>query len=157
MHGCSADPPRVPSVRLTGGGGLNLDLFFFKWGFIAQELTSGEPFEVLNAGFRVLDIETPVPTVFTIFTSMFMHGGFMHLAGNMMFLWVFGDNIEHRLGHVNNYLLLGLFFCVFIVPAGLVLRLLGRDPMCRGFDAKAPTYWTPVTRRTDAETLRDMF
>ena len=63
----------------------------------------------------------------------------------------------HRLGHVNNYLLLGLFFYVFIVPAGLILRLLGRDPMCRGFDAKAPTYWTPVTRRTDAETLRDMF
>ncbi len=62
-----------------------------------------------------------------------------------------------RLGQVNNYLLLGLFFYVFMVPAGLILRLLGRDPMCRGFDAKAPTYWTPVTRRTDAETLRDMF
>jgi predicted nucleic acid-binding Zn ribbon protein len=62
-----------------------------------------------------------------------------------------------RLGGLNNYVLLGLFFYVFIVPAGLILRLLGRDPMCRGFDAKAPTYWTPVTRRTDAETLRDMF
>ena len=63
----------------------------------------------------------------------------------------------HRLGGVNNYVVLGLFFYVFIVPAGLILRLLGRDPMSRGFDAKAPTYWTPVTRRTDAETLRDMF
>ena len=63
----------------------------------------------------------------------------------------------HRLGRLNNYVVLGLFFYVFIVPAGLILRLLGRDPMSRAFDAKAPTYWTPVTRRTDAETLRDMF
>lgn len=62
-----------------------------------------------------------------------------------------------RLGGLNNYVVLGLFFYVFIVPAGLILRLLGRDPMSRAFDAKAPTYWTPVTRRTDAETLRDMF
>ncbi len=62
-----------------------------------------------------------------------------------------------RLGRLNNYVVLGLFFYVFIVPAGLILRLLGRDPMSRAFDAKAPTYWTPVTRQTDAETLRDMF
>ena len=34
----------------------------------------------------------------TMFTSMFMHGGFMHLAGNMLFLWIYGDNVEHRLG-----------------------------------------------------------
>ena len=100
---------------LTGGGSLNLDIFFFKWGFIAQELTSGEAFEVLNVGFRAVDIETPVPTVFTIFTSMFMHGGFMHLAGNMMFLWVFGDNIEDRLGHVK--------YLVFYLLAGVAATL----------------------------------
>ncbi|MFQ5651228.1 MAG: rhomboid family intramembrane serine protease [bacterium] len=34
----------------------------------------------------------------TLFTSMFLHGGFMHLAGNMLYLWIFGDNIEHYLG-----------------------------------------------------------
>ncbi len=34
----------------------------------------------------------------TMFTSMFLHGGFMHLAGNMLFLWIYGDNVEHRLG-----------------------------------------------------------
>ncbi len=62
-----------------------------------------------------------------------------------------------RRGRLNNYVVLGLFFYVFIVPAGLILRLLGRDPMSRAFDAKAPTYWAPVTRQTDAETLRDMF
>ena len=100
---------------LTGGGGLNLNIFFFKWGFIAQELTSGQSFEGLPVGFRVVNIETPVPTVFTIFTSMFIHGGFMHLAGNMMFLWVFGDNIEDRLGHVK--------YLVFYLLAGVAATL----------------------------------
>ena len=50
------------------------------------------------------------PTV-TIFTSMFMHGGWMHLAGNMLYLWIFGDNIEASLGHkryVLFYLLCGV-------------------------------------------------
>jgi membrane associated rhomboid family serine protease len=36
----------------------------------------------------------------TLFTSIFLHAGFMHLAGNMLFLWIFGDNVEGRLGHV---------------------------------------------------------
>lgn len=40
------------------------------------------------------------PQWITIFTSMFMHGGFLHIAGNMLFLWVFGNNIEDTLGHV---------------------------------------------------------
>src|SRR5262245_22119682 len=39
------------------------------------------------------------PVVFTLLTSMFMHGGFMHLAGNMLYLWIFGDNVEEVLGH----------------------------------------------------------
>lgn len=43
---------------------------------------------------------TPVSVYLTIFTSMFMHGGFAHIFGNMIFLWVFGDNIENRLGHI---------------------------------------------------------
>ena len=41
-----------------------------------------------------------VPVPLTIFTSMFLHGGFMHLVGNMWFLWIFGDNVEDRLGRV---------------------------------------------------------
>ena len=40
----------------------------------------------------------------TLFTSMFLHGGWMHLAGNMLFLWIFGDNLEEEMGHVG-YLL----------------------------------------------------
>lgn len=69
-------------------------------------------------------------------------------------LWgVFAD----RLGRFNNFVLLSLFFFLFIFPTGLIIRLLGRDFMCRRFDPKAATYWEPVSRRTDADTLQDMF
>ena len=44
------------------------------------------------------------PSLFDMFTSMFLHGGLMHLLGNMLFLWIYGDNIEHRLGRLG-YLL----------------------------------------------------
>ena len=42
---------------------------------------------------------TPFSVYITLLTSMFMHGGFAHIFGNMLFLWIFGDNIEHSLGH----------------------------------------------------------
>lgn len=54
---------------------------------------------------------TPVSVYLTLFTSMFMHGGIAHIAGNMLFLWIFGDNIEDRLGHIRYlffYLLCGV-------------------------------------------------
>ncbi|MBL8111459.1 MAG: rhomboid family intramembrane serine protease [Acidobacteria bacterium] len=42
---------------------------------------------------------TPGTEVLTLFTSMFLHGGLMHLAGNMLYLWIFGDNVEEAFGH----------------------------------------------------------
>ena len=48
---------------------------------------------VFSWGFRSVD-----PSLITLFTAMFLHGGFMHLFGNMLFLWIYGDNVEHRLG-----------------------------------------------------------
>jgi rhomboid family protein len=54
---------------------------------------------------------TPGSVYLTLFTSMFMHGGIAHIAGNMLFLWIFGDNIEDRVGHARYlifYLLCGL-------------------------------------------------
>jgi membrane associated rhomboid family serine protease len=42
---------------------------------------------------------TPIPVYLTTITSMFMHGGWAHIIGNMLYLWIFGDNIENRLGH----------------------------------------------------------
>jgi len=52
-----------------------------------------------------------IPAELTVFTSMFMHGGFMHLAGNMLYLWIFGNNVEDVMGHVRFvifYLLCGI-------------------------------------------------
>ncbi len=84
---------------------LDQTALFFKFGLIAQELTEGISFQQLPVGFgRFLNIESPIPTWGTLFTSMFIHGGILHFAGNMIFLWVFGDNVEDRLGHLR-YLL----------------------------------------------------
>lgn len=47
-----------------------------------------------------------IPTLLTIFTSMFMHGGFMHLGGNMLYLWIFGDNVEDSIGDKKKYIAL---------------------------------------------------
>ena len=52
-----------------------------------------------------------IPAWLTIFTSMFMHGGFMHLAGNMLYMWIFADNIEDNLGPTN--------FLIFYLLAGI--------------------------------------
>lgn len=69
--------------------------------------TSQGPVRVKVPGLK----RTPVPVYLTLLTSMFMHGGWMHLLGNMWFLWIFGDNIENDLGRVRYiafYLLTGL-------------------------------------------------
>src|SRR6267143_1986117 len=58
---------------------------------------------------------TPVPVWLTLITSMFMHGGLAHIFGNMLFLWIFGDNIEDRLGHLRYV----IFYLVCGVLAGL--------------------------------------
>jgi len=56
-----------------------------------------------------------VPASLTLLTSMFMHGGFMHLAGNMLFLWVLGDNVEDSMGHGR--------FLLFYLICGIVAAL----------------------------------
>jgi membrane associated rhomboid family serine protease len=55
-------------------------------------------------------MQTPIPVYFTLLTGIFMHGGLAHIAGNMLYLFIFGDNIENRLGHIKYlffYLLTG--------------------------------------------------
>ena len=59
---------------------------------------------------QCLTDEFPPPTL-TIFTSMFLHGGLLHIGGNMLYLWIFGDNIEDTLGHLR--------FLVFYLSAGV--------------------------------------
>ena len=55
------------------------------------------------------------PTLLTIFTSMFMHGSILHLGGNMLFLWIFGNNVEDAMGHVK--------FVVFYLLGGIAALL----------------------------------
>src|SRR3982074_3447353 len=58
---------------------------------------------------------TPIPVYLTLITSMFMHGGIAHIFGNMLFFWIFGDNIEDRLGHLRY----AIFYLVCGILAGL--------------------------------------
>lgn len=57
----------------------------------------------------------PSPIFLTIFSAMFMHGGLLHLGSNMLFLWIFGDNVEIRFGHLR--------FILFYVVSGIVASL----------------------------------
>ena len=87
---------------LAGGGSFRIDIFFYKWGFIPSELAEGWDYQRLLGG---ADIASPIPTWATILSSMFIHGGFLHLASNMLFLWVFGSSMEVRLGPLRFLLL----------------------------------------------------
>src|SRR5512140_1918830 len=76
-------------VELNGG-----DAFIMKWAFVPSRF-----------------LATPAGDFQTIFTSMFMHAGWVHLGGNMLYLWIFGDNVEDRCGHMrfpSFYLVCGL-------------------------------------------------
>ncbi|MBI1422551.1 MAG: rhomboid family intramembrane serine protease [Gammaproteobacteria bacterium] len=69
-----------------------------------------------------------VPAWMTIFTSMFMHGGWLHLLGNMLFLWIFGNNVEDRLGHTR-YLVFYLLCGVIAVLANALPNIKSTVPM----------------------------
>jgi membrane associated rhomboid family serine protease len=80
-------------------------LFFF------VELSGGDPFIMRWAFVPSRFIASPFGDVLTLFSSMFMHAGWLHLGGNMLYLWIFGDNVEDRFGHVKFlifYLLCGI-------------------------------------------------
>jgi membrane associated rhomboid family serine protease len=97
---------------LGGGNSLSIVTFFYTWGFIPAELTQGDLFTELPLGSDfIASIEKPIPTWATIFSAMFIHGGLLHFVGNMIFLWVFGNNLEDRIGHIKYllfYLLTGV-------------------------------------------------
>ncbi|HSB66839.1 MAG TPA: rhomboid family intramembrane serine protease, partial [Anaerolineales bacterium] len=77
-------------VELTGG-----DAFIAKWAFVPSRF-----------------LANPFGDFLTLFTAMFMHAGWLHLGGNMLYLWIFGDNVEDRFGHVK--------FIIFYLICGLV-------------------------------------
>jgi membrane associated rhomboid family serine protease len=78
--------------------------FTYGWSSIAREITSGvdltQSVRVVIGGatYLVPQAPGPHPIYLTLLSSMFMHGSWLHLGGNMLFLWIFGDNVEHRAG-----------------------------------------------------------
>jgi membrane associated rhomboid family serine protease len=80
-------------VELGGG-----DQFIMDWAFIPADFAAN-----------------PIANLPKIFTAMFMHGGWLHLLGNMLFLWIFGDNVEDRFGRAR--------FLVFYLVAGVAATL----------------------------------
>jgi membrane associated rhomboid family serine protease len=87
--------------------GPDLRQFFYTWGLVPARITLA-----LHHGSS----ESIIFPAATIFSSMFMHGGWLHLAGNMWYLWIFGDNVEDRLGHFG--------FLVFYLFAGVASGVL---------------------------------
>src|SRR6185312_14631270 len=61
----------------------------------------------------------PQPVYITLLTSMFLHANLLHIAGNMLYLWIFGDNVEDRLGHF--WYLVFYLFCGLVASAAQIL------------------------------------
>lgn len=80
--------------------------FTYGWSAIPLEVTTGvdllraTPITIDGQEFLLPQAPGPDPVQLTLLSSMFMHAGWLHLGGNMLFLWIFGDNVEHRVGRV---------------------------------------------------------
>ena len=102
------------------GAGSTVEGAEFTYGYSAvpyeittgEDLTDPQPIPVDGQVVEVPQEPGPSPIWLTLLSSLFMHGGWLHLAGNMLFLWVFGDNVEHRIGH-------GLYL-VFYLVVGII-------------------------------------
>src|SRR3972149_11314459 len=85
--------------------GENFNYLLFKYGAIPFEITQGQE----------VTYEAAFPIPLTLFTAMFLHGGWMHVIGNMWYLWIFGNNVEDKLGHFR--------FVIFYLLSGLIASL----------------------------------
>ena len=102
---------------------------------VLQDPVSGAQFHVPGLGV------TPIPVWLTLITSIFMHGGIAHVLGNMLYLWIFGDNIENCLGHLKYlffYLLCGVIaslthvFSVYFLGQNDLIPVLGASGAISG-------------------------
>ena len=108
-------------VLLQGLGGN--DSFSYAFSLVPQEITKGIDvtgvIPIANETGRVVGqiqhYETPLPVYFNFLSSMFMHGDIMHIFGNMLFLFIFGDNLENLLGHIR--------FAIFYIVCGFAAAL----------------------------------
>jgi len=94
-------------VFLQGMGGN--EKFTYAFSTVPAEILTGK-----DIATGILE-PTPIPVYLTLITSMFMHGGWAHLLGNMLFLWIFGDNIENRIGHLR--------YLIFYLVCGIIASL----------------------------------
>ena len=96
--------------------------FSYAFSLVPREITSGVDLtgsqivrDVLGNAGTVEHYATPLPVYFNFLSSMFMHGDIMHIFGNMLFLWVFGDNLENMLGHIR--------YAAFYIVCGIAAAL----------------------------------
>lgn len=114
-------------------GGTN-DNFTLAYSTVPAEIRTGK--DLVTDGKQITDPvtgqryqmpglqKTPIPVYLTILTSMFMHGGIAHIAGNMWFLWIFGDNVEDRMGRVR-YILFYLLCGIIASLSHVIMNLHG--------------------------------
>jgi membrane associated rhomboid family serine protease len=110
---------RTPYVTLTL---IAINVLIFGWGlaFVQTDQALGQ----LYYDYAMIPLRLSNGENYpALITSIFLHGGFMHLAGNMLFLWIFGDNLEDEMGHVP--------FLLFYLGCGVLASLaqFGADPM----------------------------
>jgi len=99
------------------------DSFSYAFSLVPREITSGVDLtgliDIKSASGKIIGqiphYETPLGVYFNFLSSMFMHGDIMHIFGNMLFLWVFGDNLENMLGHIR--------FAAFYIACGIAAAL----------------------------------
>jgi membrane associated rhomboid family serine protease len=92
------------SLTMGGGGDAALGTFFDTWGAVPSKISTS-----IDAGNYVSQ------ATLGIVTSIFLHGGWLHILGNMLYLWIFGNNVEDRLGRVG--------FLLFYLVGGIVAAL----------------------------------
>lgn len=105
--------------------------FDYAYALVPKEITTGTDISgvqnITNSAGQVLGqiplFKSSLPVYFNFLSSMFMHGGFSHIFGNMLFLWIFGDNIENLIGHVRY----GIFYIVCGIAAALAQIIMGPD------------------------------
>jgi membrane associated rhomboid family serine protease len=99
------------------------NILAYVWQFVLES-AGGEAWLVPGYGLVATRLANdPLGEAFTLFTSMFMHGGWIHLLGNMLYLHIFGDNVEDAMGHLR-YI---TFYLVCGVAAGLVQVAIGPE------------------------------
>ena len=95
--------------------------------FFYLELTHGDAFIIRWSFIPQRFLAHPLGDLPTLFTSMFMHAGWMHILGNMLYLWIFGDNVEDQFGHFK--------FLIFYLICGLAATL---AQMAFNMDSRVP-------------------